>query len=351
MLRFNPPPNWPQPPLGWVPPEGWQPDPAWGPAPLDWSFWTDESPAVTPLPTTHLLKRAPTGRGVRLPWWVDVKYQVVRFGYWLTLRSDAVAPRYEGPEPLRGRNDTTLRVMPINRYQWPVLNVSELEWITRLGESLPAILSHGLPNKNVSYQVAVWAGEVPSLVGYLPSGQSKRVAAAFQEAGLDSVFGELRVEQEKISITVPGLADPVFAPVMTPIRLQMAPSISLWQRTIPVSGDVERIKLETTGYEDELRAAWFMEGLAHPSSREAAKLIVRLISGAAPDEVAVVAENGVILGSFENPALAEQIRRLDEADTTMTTRAELAAKDSGFNLRWELRIEIPQEAGEVSTEN
>ena len=27
-LRFNPPPNWPAPPDGFVPPAGWQPDPA-----------------------------------------------------------------------------------------------------------------------------------------------------------------------------------------------------------------------------------------------------------------------------------------------------------------------------------
>lgn len=38
-MRFNAPPNWPQPPEGWTPPAGWQPDPAWGPAPPDWQFW------------------------------------------------------------------------------------------------------------------------------------------------------------------------------------------------------------------------------------------------------------------------------------------------------------------------
>lgn len=43
-LRFNPPPNWPQPPAGWTPPPGWQPDPAWGPAPVGWSLWIEEQP-------------------------------------------------------------------------------------------------------------------------------------------------------------------------------------------------------------------------------------------------------------------------------------------------------------------
>ena len=37
--RFNPPPNWPAAPAGWVPPPGWQPDPSWGPPPPDWPLW------------------------------------------------------------------------------------------------------------------------------------------------------------------------------------------------------------------------------------------------------------------------------------------------------------------------
>ncbi|SOD71493.1 hypothetical protein SAMN05892883_1010 [Jatrophihabitans sp. GAS493] len=37
--RFNPPPNWPHPPAGWVPPAGWAPDPAWGPLPAGWPLW------------------------------------------------------------------------------------------------------------------------------------------------------------------------------------------------------------------------------------------------------------------------------------------------------------------------
>ena len=40
---FNPPPNWPQPPVGWSPPPNWQPDPAWGPAPNGWRLWVDSS--------------------------------------------------------------------------------------------------------------------------------------------------------------------------------------------------------------------------------------------------------------------------------------------------------------------
>ena len=41
-MRFNPPPNWPQPPKDWVPPPGWAPDPSWPPPPADWDLWIDD---------------------------------------------------------------------------------------------------------------------------------------------------------------------------------------------------------------------------------------------------------------------------------------------------------------------
>lgn len=47
-MRFNVPPGWPQPPLGWAPPPGWRPDPSWPPAPPGWQFWV-----TAPALTTH----------------------------------------------------------------------------------------------------------------------------------------------------------------------------------------------------------------------------------------------------------------------------------------------------------
>lgn len=51
--RFNPPPNWPEPPRdGWVPPEDWLPRRAWGSVPAGWRLWVQEQPlvdAVSPL--------------------------------------------------------------------------------------------------------------------------------------------------------------------------------------------------------------------------------------------------------------------------------------------------------------
>ena len=44
--KYNPAPNWPAPPEGWVPPEGWQPDPTWGPPPEGWQVWIDDTSAT-----------------------------------------------------------------------------------------------------------------------------------------------------------------------------------------------------------------------------------------------------------------------------------------------------------------
>ncbi|WP_165546318.1 hypothetical protein [Kribbella soli] len=44
MHKFNPPPQWPQPPTaGWRPPVGWTPDPAWPEAPAGWRFWLNRN--------------------------------------------------------------------------------------------------------------------------------------------------------------------------------------------------------------------------------------------------------------------------------------------------------------------
>lgn len=46
--RFNSPPGWPVPPVGWRPPEGWQPNPSWPPAPPGWEFWVPVQPPPPP---------------------------------------------------------------------------------------------------------------------------------------------------------------------------------------------------------------------------------------------------------------------------------------------------------------
>src|SRR5690242_9846432 len=47
-MRFNPPPNWPQPPEGWAPPSGWTPPPSWPPPPDGWPLWLPDHAAAPP---------------------------------------------------------------------------------------------------------------------------------------------------------------------------------------------------------------------------------------------------------------------------------------------------------------
>lgn len=42
---YNPPPNWPVPPAGWVPHDGWKPHPSWGKPPAGWRLWVDAADA------------------------------------------------------------------------------------------------------------------------------------------------------------------------------------------------------------------------------------------------------------------------------------------------------------------
>lgn len=60
-MPFNPPPNWPKPPEGWVPPAGWTPDPSWPPPPPGWELWTDEDAAGEDDAPSAAAHRAPLG--------------------------------------------------------------------------------------------------------------------------------------------------------------------------------------------------------------------------------------------------------------------------------------------------
>lgn len=49
--RFNPPPNWPEPPRdGWTPPEDWLPRRAWGAVPAGWRLWVGQEPLTPTAP-------------------------------------------------------------------------------------------------------------------------------------------------------------------------------------------------------------------------------------------------------------------------------------------------------------
>lgn len=54
-MRYNPPPNWPKPPEGWVPAPDWSPDPSWPAPPPGWKLWVDD--AAGPQRTKSALNR------------------------------------------------------------------------------------------------------------------------------------------------------------------------------------------------------------------------------------------------------------------------------------------------------
>jgi len=95
MTTFNPPPNWPRPPAGWVPPEGWKPDPAWGDAPEGWPFWVDDATVVSdaqppePIPA---VTQSPDGSAAppedATPLRPDIEGAIERMGRTLGIRRE-----------------------------------------------------------------------------------------------------------------------------------------------------------------------------------------------------------------------------------------------------------------------
>ena len=59
---FNPPPNWPKPPDGWIPPTGWRPDSSWPPPPDGWELW------IAPNTDTTDVAEDPPGSTGSPPW-------------------------------------------------------------------------------------------------------------------------------------------------------------------------------------------------------------------------------------------------------------------------------------------
>ena len=63
-MRYNPPPNWPKPPTGWVPPPEWSPDPSWPAPPPGWQLWVEDDAASTKRAKPALKRVERTGDDV-----------------------------------------------------------------------------------------------------------------------------------------------------------------------------------------------------------------------------------------------------------------------------------------------
>ena len=89
--RYNPPPNWPAPPVGWTPSPGWAPDPSWGPAPEGWQLWVEDlaqapqlsggpasasATALPPSPSTTALPVQPGEERPPRPWFKKKRFVI-----------------------------------------------------------------------------------------------------------------------------------------------------------------------------------------------------------------------------------------------------------------------------------
>ena len=89
--RFNPPPGWPSPPVGWIPSPDWRPDPAWPPAPPGWEFYVDEGSILDGFIAD------PNNARTARPWYKKKRYLIPSAVLGLVALFSAIPDRTPGP--------------------------------------------------------------------------------------------------------------------------------------------------------------------------------------------------------------------------------------------------------------
>jgi hypothetical protein len=104
--RFNPPPNWPAPPPGWVPVPGWQPSPEWPAPPPGWQLWIDDTTSAQVIVSQPLGGYYPEQPQGQPPWRVGYPSS----GYSPTgqrgtaTASDSTVPQMPAPDRVRRKS-------------------------------------------------------------------------------------------------------------------------------------------------------------------------------------------------------------------------------------------------------
>ena len=122
-VRFNPPPNWPKPPEGWVPPPGWNPDPSWPPPPDGWPLWlpdNDANAAGTPVPTASEAAPATASATDAAPQH-DTAGLLVRIA---ELEAQLAASGRHSPDVIELNDQKVLQDVGIYRYHHPLENAA-----------------------------------------------------------------------------------------------------------------------------------------------------------------------------------------------------------------------------------
>lgn len=144
--RFNPPPNWPEPPHdGWLPPEDFQPQYGWGPVPAGWRLWLSGEQAPAGQPPLQDSEDVPAS-GARPRKRVETyPVAVLNPGMWSQNHLEDEDYGFPPPKPTKNRPrlrlGLTITVTALG-FVLATLTVLLFVWLTRFAiEELPEMLT------------------------------------------------------------------------------------------------------------------------------------------------------------------------------------------------------------------
>ena len=116
-LRFNPPPDWPRPPAGWVPPAGWKPDPSWPSPPAGWRLWLPDGNSDGPAQAAFA--RPPVaGAGTPQPGTAELLARIAE------LEAQLAGAGRAAPDIIELDDQRVLQDVGIYRYHHPLENAA-----------------------------------------------------------------------------------------------------------------------------------------------------------------------------------------------------------------------------------
>ena len=116
-LRFNPPPNWPRPPAGWMLPAGWKPDPSWPSPPAGWHLWLPDANAGAPTRAASV-RPAVKGAGTPQPGTAELLARIAE------LEAQLAGAGTAAPDVIELDDQRVLQDVGVYRYHHPLENAA-----------------------------------------------------------------------------------------------------------------------------------------------------------------------------------------------------------------------------------
>ena len=139
-MRFNPPPNWPKPPAGWVPPHGWNPAPSWPSPPDGWQLWLPGDDAVAPVPAVRNPEAVAVPVAADAPP-ADTSTLLARIA---ELEAQIGAGGKGSPDAIELNDQRMLQDVGIYRYHHPLENAARYkERLARLNAEIDEVVRAG----------------------------------------------------------------------------------------------------------------------------------------------------------------------------------------------------------------